>query len=44
MKKIKNSKKSNFFKRLFVKLCRLFGFEIIDQSNFTSPTLDKGLD
>jgi len=44
MKKIKNNKKSNFFKRLFIKLSRLLGFEIIDQSNFSSPTLGKGLD
>jgi len=44
MKKIKNNKKSNFFKKLFIKLCRLLGFEIIDQSNFSSPTLGKGLD
>ena len=44
MKKIENNKKSNFLKKLFIKLCRLLGFEIIDQSNFSSPTLGKGLD
>tara|TARA_B100001063_G_scaffold237990_1_gene259636 strand:- start:66 stop:1079 length:1014 start_codon:yes stop_codon:yes gene_type:complete len=44
MKKIENSKKSNILKKLFIKICRLLGFEIIDQSNFTSPTLDKDLD
>ena len=43
MKKIENIKKNNFFKKIFVKLCRLFGFEIIDPSTFTSPTLEKGL-
>jgi len=43
MKKIKLKKKSNFFKKLFIKLCRLLGFEIIDQSSFTSPTLNKNL-
>ncbi len=43
MKKIENSIKSNFFKKLFIKLCRLVGFEIIDQSNFSSPTLNKDL-
>ena len=43
MKKIENKKKSNFLKKIFVKLSRLLGFEIIDQSNFSSPTLDKGL-
>ena len=43
MKKIKNIQKNNFLKKIFVKLCRLFGFEIIDQSTFKSPTLEKGL-
>ena len=37
MKKIKNTKKSNFLKKLFIKLCRLIGFEIIDQSNLNLP-------
>ena len=37
MKKIKNTKKTNFFKKIFIRLCRLLGFEIIDQSNFKSP-------
>ena len=44
MKKIKNNKKPNFLKKLFIKLCRLLRFEIIDQSNFSSPTLGKGLE
>ena len=43
MKKINNTRKTNFLKKLFIKLCRLFGFEIIDQSNFCSPTLNKDL-
>ena len=43
MKKIENSQKSNFLKKLFIKLCRLVGFEIIDQSTFSSPTLNKDL-
>jgi hypothetical protein len=43
MKKNQNNKKSNFLKKLFIKLCRLLGFEIIDQSNFYSPTLGKNL-
>ncbi len=43
MKKIKNTQKSNFLKKLFIKFCRLIGFEIIDQSNFSSPTLNKNL-
>ena len=44
MKKIKNTQKINFLKKIFIKMCRLFGFEIIDQSNFYSPTLNKDLD
>jgi hypothetical protein len=43
MKKNENRKKSNFLKKLFIKLCRLLGFEIIDQSNFSSPTIGKNL-
>ncbi len=30
-------------KKIFIKLARLFGYEIIDQNNFVSPTLDKEL-
>ena len=43
MKKIENTKKTNFFKKIFIKICRIIGFEIIDQSNFNSPTLGKDL-
>jgi hypothetical protein len=43
MKKIKNTQKTNFLKKIFIKLCRLIGFEIIDQSNFRSTTLNKDL-
>ena len=32
MKKIENIKKPNFLKKLFIKLCRIIGFEIIDQN------------
>ena len=31
-------------KKLFIKLAKLLGFEIIDQNKFTSPTLGKELD
>ena len=44
MKKNKNAKKTILLKKVFIKLCRLIGFEIIDQSNFSSPTLQKNLD
>jgi len=30
-------------KKFFIKICKLFGFEIIDQNKFISPTLDKEL-
>ena len=40
MKKI-NANKKNFLKKIFIKLCRLFGFESIDQSNFKVVTSNK---
>ncbi len=43
MKKIKSSKK-NPLTKIFIKLCRIFGFEIIDQSNFSIPTSNKYID
>ena len=36
--------KKNFFKKVFIKICRIFGYEIIDQSNFYVPTQEKTLD
>ena len=30
-------------KKIFIKICKFLGFEIIDQNNFNSPTLDKEL-
>ena len=44
MKVQKNSTKNSFFKQIFVKICRIFGYEIIDQSNFYVPTQKKTLD
>ena len=41
MKKIENVKKTNFIKKLFIKLCRIVGFEIIDQSNLYIPTSER---
>ena len=35
--------KKNIIKRLFIKLSRILGYEIIDQNNFSSPTLQKEL-
>ena len=44
MKEQNSSVKTNFFKKLFIKICRIFGYEIIDQSNFYVPTQEKKLD
>jgi len=30
-------------KKFFIRICKFFGFEIIDQNEFTSPTLNKEL-
>ena len=35
MKNVKNINRSNFFKKVFIKICRMFDFEIIDQANFS---------
>ena len=41
MKSQNNNSKSNFFKKIFVKICRLFNFEIIDQSSLYFPVSNK---
>jgi len=43
MKEIKPQKSKNLLKKLFIKLCRLIGYEIIDQNNFYVPTSNKYL-
>ena len=43
MKKQKTQVKTNFFKKIFIKICRIFNYEIIDQSNFYVPTQEKNL-
>ena len=35
--------KKNIIKKLFIKISKIMGYEIIDQNNFISPTLDKEL-
>ena len=35
--------KKNIFKKLFIKISRMLGYEIIDQTEFISPTLEKKL-
>ena len=44
MKKQNSQTKTNFIKKIFIKICRIFGYEIIDQSNFYVPTQEKNLD
>ena len=41
MKEQKNKDRVNLLKKLFVKICRVFGYEIIDQSSFYIPTQKK---
>ena len=43
MKKI-NIKKKHFLKKIFIKICRKLGFEIIDQNNLILPTSNKSID
>ena len=43
MKKQNNINKINFFKKIFIKICRIIGYELIDQSNFSVPTQEKKL-
>ena len=35
--------KKSIIKKLFIKLCKIMGYEIIDQNNFVSPSLEKEL-
>ena len=41
MKEQNLSKKTSFIKKIFIKICRLLGYEIIDQGNFFVPTQNK---
>ena len=41
MKVQNKTTKYNFWKKLFVKICRVFDFEIIDQSNLYLPVMNK---
>ena len=43
MKEIQNKTKTNFIKKLFIKLCRILGYEIIDQNKFYIPTSEKSI-
>ena len=39
--KIKKGNKTSLFKKIFIKICRLLDYEIIDQSNFYLPVTDQ---
>ena len=41
MKSQNKNSKSAFFKKIFIKICRFFNFEIIDQSNLYLPVANK---
>tara|TARA_B100000787_G_scaffold84812_1_gene62493 strand:+ start:1508 stop:2545 length:1038 start_codon:yes stop_codon:yes gene_type:complete len=41
MKTQNNISKSNFFKKIFIKICRLLKFEIIDQADLYLPVIAK---
>ena len=42
MRNIKNDNKKGFLKKAFIKLCRILGYEIIDQNNFYFPVSEVG--
>ena len=44
MKNIENSNKPGFFKKLFIKITRKLGYEIIDQNSFEIITSNKRID
>ncbi len=41
MKEIKSFKKTGFIKKIFVKICRIVGYELIDQSTLDFPVSHK---
>ena len=36
--------KKSIIKKIFIKLSKILGFELIDQNEFNSPTLEKDID
>ena len=41
MKEIKSTKKTGFVKKVLIKICRIFGYELIDQSTLDLPVSNK---
>ena len=44
MREIKSTKKTNFIKKILIKICRIFGYELIDQSTLEFPVVNKNYD
>ena len=44
MKEINKVNKKSLFKKLFIKVCRMLNYEIIDQNNFYLPVTKQNLD
>ncbi len=44
MKQNKSKKKASIFKKLLVKICRIFGYELVGQSNLEFPSSNKNYD
>ena len=43
MKHRKKENKSSWFKKIFIKICRLLDYGVIDQSNFHLPVTDQDI-
>ena len=41
MKEIKKIKKTGFIKKILIKICRILGYELIDQSTLEFPVSNK---
>ncbi len=41
MREIKSTKKTSFLKKIFIKICRVLGYELMDQSSLEFPVSDK---
>ena len=41
MREIKKIKKTSFIKKVLIKICRIFGYELIDQSTLEFPVSNK---
>ncbi len=41
MREIKSTKKTNFIKKILIKICRKFGYELIDQNTLEFPVSSK---